>query len=129
MIYVGTDIISVDRLSKSIEINGMSIINKIFTKNEQQYCDGKRFPSIHYAGKFAGKEAIKKAMLSSKSLKSISLKNIEIINDDTGMPYPMIKNDMFNSFNFQLSISHTDEYAIAFAIMTNDTSIIQKTIS
>ena len=101
----------------------------IFTKNEQQYCDGKRFPSIHYAGKFAGKEAIKKAMLSSKFLKSISLKNIEIINDDTGKPYPMIKNDIFNSFNFQLSISHTDEYAIAFAIMADDSNIISETIS
>ena len=92
MIYIGTDIINIDRLSKSIEINGTSIINKIFTKNEQQYCDGKRFPTIHYAGKFAAKEAVKKAMLSSNLYSDIPLKNIEILNDESGCPYAKINN-------------------------------------
>ena len=129
MIFVGTDIMEIEKLSKSIKMNGMSLINRIFTKNEQEYCNLKRYPNIHYAGKFAGKEAIKKTMLSSNFFGSISLKNIEIINDESGKPCPIIHYEKFDSFNFQLSISHADEYAIAFAIMTDDTSIIPRTIS
>ena len=70
-------------------------------------------PAIHFAGRFAGKEAIKKAILSSGILKHISIKKIEIISSD-GIPQvnmKLIKNDI------KISISHTDNFATATAII------------
>ena len=43
----------------------------LLTENEKKYCDLKPNPAIHYAGRFAAKEAIKKALYSSKIINSI----------------------------------------------------------
>ena len=81
MIYVGTDIVTISRIDKLIRENGERFLERVYTKNEQNICNSKANPKIHYSGKFAAKEAVKKALLSSKSIQSISLKSIEIQND------------------------------------------------
>ena len=65
MIYVGTDIVDINRIRKNINIKDMTFLNKIFTNEEISYCKLKADPPVHFAGRFAGKEAIKKAILSS----------------------------------------------------------------
>ena len=84
--------------------------------NEISFCDGKPNPSIHFAGRFAAKEAVKKALLSSNKHKNISLRNIEIHNKHDGCPIVIIRNDNYSSININVSISHTDHYASATAI-------------
>ena len=81
MIYLGTDIINIDRIRKSIR--SIKFLSKIFTKNEIKYCQLKLDPAVHFAGRFAGKEAVKKAVLSSGVLESISMKDIEILSNQT----------------------------------------------
>ena len=61
------------------------------------------------AGRFAAKEAIYKAI---NSYYNCSLRNIEILVDKNGAPYCEIEN-----FEIYISISHDEEYAIAFAIV------------
>ena len=62
MIFVGTDIVPINRVEKLIKEKGTHFLNHVFTKLEQNICDGKNSPSIHYSGKFAAKEAIKKKL-------------------------------------------------------------------
>lgn len=90
---------------------------KLFTDTEITYCDSKAVPAIHFAGRFAAKESLKKALMSGKILNQISMKNIEIINDESGAPFVNIldSNALFTSA--QVSISHTDDHAIAFALI------------
>ena len=117
MIFVGTDIVQISRVDKLIQEKGVYFLNHIFSNTEQDICNKKSSPSTHYSGKFAAKEAVKKAILSSKSAVAITLKSIEIKNDVDGMPLVQMQNNGFNLKNVKVSISHTGEYATAVAIL------------
>ena len=114
---MGTDIVLIPRITKNIESQGRRFLNHIFTENEQNICDAKTSPDIHYSGKFAAKEAVKKAALSSKKVNKCILKNIEILNDDTGAPYVSIKDDNLEVGTYQISVSHSGDYATATAVL------------
>ncbi len=117
-IFIGTDIVSVPRLNKTINSSqGDKFKNRIFTENEINYCNDKVNAILHFAGRFAAKEAITKALLSSGKIDSISMKSIEIISGKNRKPEV---NLLFNSelqFQCKVSISHTDEFAVAFALL------------
>ena len=117
MIYIGTDIVKISRIDKLISDQGQRFLSHVFTENEQSICNAKASPHIHYGGKFAAKEAVKKALLSSSDKKNIPLSSIEIQNKVDGAPKVILKDDMDYSGNLQVSISHTDEYATATAIL------------
>jgi holo-[acyl-carrier protein] synthase len=82
---IGTDIINIKRMEKSIKKNGDNFINKVFSKNEIAYCKKKKNPFPFYAKRFAAKEALSKA-LGTGIRKGIKFKNIEITNDNFGKP-------------------------------------------
>ena len=46
MIFVGTDIVPINRIEKLIKEKGIHFLNHVFTKLEQNICDGKNSPSI-----------------------------------------------------------------------------------
>ena len=82
---IGTDIINIERMEKSIKKNGDNFINKVFSKNEILYCKKKKNPFPFYAKRFAAKEALSKA-LGTGIRKGINFKNIEITNNNFGKP-------------------------------------------
>ena len=82
---IGTDIINIKRMEKSIKKNGDNFINKVFSKNEILYCKKKKNPFPFYAKRFAAKEALSKA-LGTGIRKGIKFKNIEITKDNFGKP-------------------------------------------
>ena len=62
-IYVGNDIIEVNRIQESIENLGDKFINRVFTEKEIKYCEEKNVMKYkHYAARFAAKEAVFKAI-------------------------------------------------------------------
>jgi holo-[acyl-carrier protein] synthase len=113
MISVGTDITSIQRIKK-LSINDR-FLDKIYTFNEIEYCNKYSNPHVHFSGKYAAKEAVKKAILSGLIAKNISLKKIEILNKSDNSPYVVIHG--LNSITCKLSISHDTDYAIAFALI------------
>ena len=110
---VGTDIIEVSRIKRLIKEKGSKFLNKIYTQNEIEYCESKGPNKYqHYAGRFAAKEAIIKAIGD----KPPNLKNIQISNDNNGMPYVhIIPDPALLSPSLHISISHVKKYAVAFA--------------
>ena len=116
MICIGTDIVSIKRIENIINNKGQRFLDHIFTKKEQQICNNKSVPSIHYSGKLAAKEAIKKALLSSNANWNRTFRSIEINNNETGAPIVSVDNQ-FRLPSIQVSISHENEYAIAMAII------------
>jgi holo-[acyl-carrier protein] synthase len=113
--YPGVDIVDIDRIKNSIEKYQDKFLSKVFNKEELDYCNSKSNPFIHFSGKFAAKEAIMKAIFSSKRLSSIGFKDISIINDKNGSPMVFIHGNSEKTIN--ISISHTNDQAIAFAIL------------
>lgn len=115
-ISCGTDIIEVDRVRTSIENVGEKFLKKVFTDNEIRYCESKKTQKyLHYAGRFAAKEAVFKAISSQLEDKySVCWKDIEVENDSQGRPSVNLFNvDMKKIENIDISISHCKSYATA----------------
>ena len=82
---IGTDIVNIKRLKKTISKKNSYFKVRIFSKNEINYCEKKKNPYPFYAKRFAAKEALSKA-LGTGIRKGINFKNIEIHNDKYGKP-------------------------------------------
>ena len=96
---------------------GNKFIDRIFNSDEVKYCLSKNNPILHFSGKFAAKEAVKKSLLTSNIIKNIPFKNIQILNNQDGSPYVELKNISISSENILITISHTNEYATAVALI------------
>ena len=113
MYSIGTDIVKVDRIRKLSK--DKKFLNKVFSAIEVKYCNSYSDSYIHLSGKYAGKEAVKKALLSESIVDNISLKNIEILNNSDKSPYVIING--INNIKCLISISHDGEYALAFVLI------------
>ena len=116
----GVDIIEISRVKESIENLGENFLNRVYTKKEIEYCEGRgKSKYEHYAARFAVKEAVFKALSQMVNDKySITWKDIETINDEQGRPKVevlFIKDKKIE--NIDVSISHCKEYAIANVVV------------
>ena len=102
---IGIDVVSVERFSSKEFSKNIEFYEKIFTQNEIDYCTKFKDPYTHFAGKFALKEAVIKA-LNEK----IDLLNIETFHKND-KPCVKLKNHE-NSFSLS-SITHENTVAIA----------------
>ncbi len=109
---IGVDIIEIERIQDSIEKHGDHFLNRIFTPLEISYCLSHARPETHFAGRFAAKEAISKA-LGSGFGKELSWKDLEILSDEKGKPIVH-----YQDYLIHLSISHCRTYAVAMAIVS-----------
>ena len=100
--------------------NQDKFLNNIFTNTEKTYCLKTESPHIHFCARFAAKEAAIKA-LSSINIINIPLREIEISNWNSGVPEIQIngnnKDNKYPNLKLKVSLSHTDEYAIAIVIV------------
>ena len=116
-VLTGIDIIEINRIKDSIETLGENFKNKIYTEKEVGYCESKKNAKYqHYAGRFAAKEAIFKAVSTLLNDKyEISWKDVQILNDKNGKPniefFSKSINEKIESVD--ISISHCKEYAVA----------------
>ena len=119
-ISIGVDIVSIERISNNIKTSD-SFVNRVFTKSEIEYCNGKENVFHHFAGRFAGKEAVSKA-LKIPWEKGTNWKDIEILDDD-GIPRVVLYGEAKEIAkkgkieNILISISHEKDYAVAFALV------------
>ena len=123
LIKTGIDIVEVDRIRKNIEKFGGKFLNRIFTQKEINYCEGKNVQKFQsYAGRFAAKEAIFKAVSVGVYNKfDVEWKNIEILNDKNGRPFVNLNGKLGElvgeKCEIDVSISHISETAVASAVV------------
>ena len=122
IIGCGIDLVKIERLEKIIKKWGDNFIFSIFTSLEKEYCEKKKGNKYQsYAGKFAAKEALLKAL--GLGLRKANWKDIEIKNDKLGQPIIETSGKLKNIASakgiskYFISISHTKEYAIAQVIL------------
>ena len=110
---IGIDIIDIKRIKRMIEQFGDRFFERILTDKEIAYCKSFSKPDLHFAGRFAAKEAYSKSIGTGIS-KNFGWRDIEILNDEKGKPYIRHKTENnYSKLIFNVSISHTDEYACA----------------
>jgi holo-[acyl-carrier protein] synthase len=118
---IGNDIIEIERIRKSIDNHGYRLISRLFSRQEQDYCLKHKDPVPHFAGRFAGKEAIVKA-LGTGFGEHASWLDMEIVNDAQGKPCVTFSKEIVKRLNnpcVLVSISHCQQYASAFAVWVN----------
>src|SRR5437667_1973282 len=116
---IGIDIIEVKRIKNLMEKYGDKFFHRILTDNEISYCKSFANPEVHFAGRFASKEAYSKAIGTGVS-KDFRWKDIEILNDALGKPYiKHLKENDYSKLHYEVSISHTKDYGCAVVICLN----------
>ncbi len=112
IIGTGIDIIEIDRIQRAVERWGEGFLRHVFTAAEIEHAKKFKFPYPHYAGRFAAKEAIFKAM----GRPNLSWQDVTISNDPSGKPVCHYNNSDFKH-RLLISISHSRDYAVASAIV------------
>ena len=114
---VGVDLIEIARIRRALERHGDEFKARCFTEGERAYCDSKPNPPQHYAGRFAAKEAVGKALGSGVYF---TWKEIEI----RGRPKPGVHlsgrtrqwAERVGATRIELSMTHSRELAAAVAV-------------
>jgi len=122
---IGLDLVEVDRISAAIDKHGEAWLAKVFTGAERTYCDGQHRPAIHYAARFAVKEAAAKA-LGTGIGQHAGLHDLEVIHGDSGAPR-LVLHGAAKDFakehgitHVLISITHTKEHAAANAVAVTE---------
>ena len=120
IVGIGNDIIEIERIEKAILKEGFK--NKVYTERELENIEKRGNRTETYAGIFSAKEAISKAI--GTGVREFSLTDLEILNDDLGKPYVVVSEKLDKilknkkeSYQIEISISHSKKYATAMAII------------
>ena len=82
---IGTDITECLRIAQMIERHGERFVGRVYTPVEIEYCRSRKMATQHFAGRWAAKEAVLKA-LGTGWRRGISWRDIEIRNAPGGRP-------------------------------------------
>lgn len=118
---IGTDIVECLRIAQMIERHGELFIGRVYTDHEIEYCRARKAATQHYAGRWAAKEAVMKA-LGTGWRRGLGWRDIEIRNSEGGKPVVALRGgarDLVESLGIRellISISHCRSHATAYAI-------------
>jgi holo-[acyl-carrier protein] synthase len=116
---LGVDIVEIDRMAAALARHpGMR--ERIFSAEERRYCERRNRPEVHYALRFAAKEAVLKALGTGFS--GMKFTDVEVLRDATGRPAPKLSGraaevaDELGVIEMHLSLSYTHATAVASAV-------------
>ncbi|MCB9895253.1 MAG: holo-ACP synthase [Planctomycetes bacterium] len=119
---LGTDIVEVARIDKLLQDKRQEFLARVFTPIEIEYCRAKARPEIHFAARFAAKEAFMKAIGTGWS-QGVGFSQIGVVNNEDGKPALEITGEAKTVLDglgpsfLWLSMSHTREYATATVVI------------
>jgi holo-[acyl-carrier protein] synthase len=118
-VRVGLDLIEIGRIRRALE-RYPGFRERCFTAAEREYCDSRPNPAESYAGRFAGKEAVGKALGIGVRF---TWKEIEIV----GRPKPGVRlsgrtkewAEHNRAGRIDLSMTHSQELAAAICVVAD----------
>jgi holo-[acyl-carrier protein] synthase len=120
-VKVGLDVIEIDRISGALD-RYAGFRERCFTEAERGYCESRPNPAQHYAARFAGKEAVGKA-LGFGVARAFAWKDVEI----AGRPTPDVRlsgrvaewAQRLGAGPIDLSMTHSKELAAAVCVVVD----------
>ncbi len=112
MFSVGVDLIRVDRIEKSMA--NKRFMEKVFSPEEINLFEHKRYNPETAAANFCAKEAFSKAVKTG--VRGFSLNEVSILRNDMGAPFIVLSGKaaaLFGDMQFDVSLSHSDGFAMA----------------
>jgi len=116
---LGVDIVEIDRMREALK-RRPAMRERLFSETERTYCDKRNKPEIHYAMRFAAKEAVLKAL--GTGFRGMRFKDVEVMRDDSGRPVPKLYGraaqvaEERGVLEMHLSLSFTHATAVASAV-------------
>lgn len=121
IIGIGTDIIECPRIGMMIEQHGELFLRRVYTDREIRYCQARKHAMEHFAGRWAAKEAILKA-IGTGWTRGIAWTDVEVRNQPGGAPKVYVCGGAKEAavekgiVDIMISISHCRTYATAYAL-------------
>ncbi|MGE0129370.1 MAG: holo-ACP synthase [Blastocatellales bacterium] len=120
---IGVDIVEISRLERAIGEYGERFVNRVFTKQEIDYCERVARKAERFATRFAAKEAARKAIGAVTPVTALSWHDVEIISSTEGAPQlhfhgraaELIKE--LKITRAHISLSHARDQAVAFVVL------------
>ena len=126
---VGVDLVEHVRIRRALDRWGDSFKHRVFHEEEIVYCDRQAQPWLHYAGRFAVKEAVSKAMGTGIGEHLNWLDMVIQKNEKSGAPTLRflqcrdgIRRDVM------ISLSHTEHYSVAQAVIVGSAPAESETL-
>ena len=116
---LGVDIVEIDRMAAALERHPR-MKDRLFSAEEQAYCESRNRPEVHYALRFAAKEAVLKALGTGFS--GMKFTDVEVTRDARGRPVPALSGraaevaEELDVIEMHLSLSYTHATAVASAV-------------
>lgn len=118
---LGVDIVEIDRMRDALA-RRPRMKERIFSADERKYCEKRSRPEVHYALRFAAKEAVLKAL--GTGFKGMRFTDVEVVRETTGRPVPRLSGRAAEvaaelgvvEMHLSLSFTHTTAVASAVAI-------------
>ena len=122
-ILQGVDLVELERF-REVFSRHPSFAQDLFTDAERVYCESRRDPSVHFAGRFAAKEAVLKALgIGITTGIDRAFREVEVSRTDSGKPtlhfhgWVATLSDRLRVRQATVSISHSADYVIATVIL------------
>jgi holo-[acyl-carrier protein] synthase len=118
---IGSDIVECPRIGRMIERHGELFLRRIYTEREIRYCQSRKHAIEHFAGRWAAKESILKAIGTGRS-RGIAWTHIEVRNMPDGQPRVMVCGEARDAArergigDILISIAQCRTYATAYAV-------------
>ncbi len=116
---LGVDIVEIDRMRDALA-RRPRMKERLFSPQEREYCDRRNRPEIHYAMRFAAKEAVLKAL--GIGFSGVRFRDVEVVRDERGRPAPRLTGraaavaEELGVVEMHLSLSFTHSNAVASAV-------------
>jgi len=120
VVGLGVDIVEIERMRLALA-RRPRMIGRLFSDEERLYCEQKARPEVHYALRFAAKEAVVKALGTGFS--GMRWRDIEVTRDEKGRPFPILRGGAearaaeLGITEIHLSLSFTHTTAVASAVV------------
>ncbi len=121
IVGIGTDIIECLRIANMIQRHGEAFLARVYTAREIQYCQARKAAMQHFAGRWAAKEAVLKA-LGTGWVRGISWRDVEVVTSPGGKPRIELHGGALEVgrrlgvAEVLISISHCRTHATAYAL-------------
>ncbi|MDR0391258.1 MAG: holo-ACP synthase, partial [Planctomycetaceae bacterium] len=117
VVGIGTDIIECERIGRMLLRHRDNFVRMVFTDLENQYCSDRKNSNQHYAGRWAAKEAVLKA-LGTGWVSGVAWTDVEVVNQAGGKPTINLHNGTneiakkLGINEIQISITHCESHAV-----------------
>ena len=123
VIGLGVDIVEIDRMKRALD-RSPRFRFRVFSEGEREYCDSTSRPEVHYALRFAAKEAVLKAL--GTGFTGMRFCDVEVVRDPRGKPSPLLHGRAAEVaaergiLEWHLSLSYTHATAVASVVAVTE---------